>query len=116
MIWDRHAGQIRGLLSGIKKTKIEVLLPHIQEAYREDAYHSLSIEGYQVTEELIQKVASGEWNPNDANGDKSERNALAAKGYHRAFFSINQLLHEHHNENPGAVLEDNLQDVFFSTL
>ena len=28
----------------------------IQETYVQDAYHSLSIEGYQVTEELIEKM------------------------------------------------------------
>ena len=28
-----------------------------------DAYHSLSIEGYRVTQELIEQVQAGDWDP-----------------------------------------------------
>ena len=31
--------------------------------YHDDAYHSLSIEGYLVTPELIERVRLGNWNP-----------------------------------------------------
>src|SRR6478609_4267970 len=37
-------------------------LKHVEEVSREDAYHSLSIEGYKVTPELIEQVRSGTWN------------------------------------------------------
>lgn len=33
------------------------------ERYTADAYHSLSIEGYRVTDALVAKVASGNWRP-----------------------------------------------------
>ena len=39
---------------------IESYLEHVDEKYLEDAYHSLSIEGYQVSRELIEKVRIGQ--------------------------------------------------------
>jgi Fic family protein len=50
----------------------------------EDAYHSLSIERYRVTPELIQKIADGQWNT-DSPEDKQHIAAMAAKGYLLAF-------------------------------
>ncbi len=47
-----------------------------------DAYHSLSIEGYRVSSELIERVRSGNWDPEGA--DRQRRDAMAAKGYHEA--------------------------------
>ncbi|MEA3544729.1 MAG: hypothetical protein U9R69_05845, partial [Thermodesulfobacteriota bacterium] len=38
---------------------IERCMTNIEEKYRTDAYHSLSIEGYRVTNEMIKKVATG---------------------------------------------------------
>jgi hypothetical protein len=50
----------------------------------EDAYHSLSIERYRVTPELIQKIADESWNA-DLSADKQHIAAMAAKGYLLAF-------------------------------
>jgi len=47
-----------------------------------DAYHSLSIEGYSVSSELIERVRSGRWDPDGAG--RLQRDAMAAKGYHEA--------------------------------
>ena len=58
-------------------------LAGVDEISREDAYHSLSIEGYRVTPELIDRARSGEWDPEGA--DRRHRDALAAFGYWRAF-------------------------------
>lgn len=60
---------------------IDTYMEDIEERYQTDAYHSLSIEGYRVTAELIQKVASGNWNPDDNASDTEARNAIAAHGY-----------------------------------
>jgi len=50
-----------------------------------DAYHSLSIERYRVTPELIAKIAQGDWhNKTDAD----HINAMAALGYLRAFEKV----------------------------
>ena len=65
-------------------------LAQIDERYVSDAYNSLSIEGYRVTDELIERVARGDWNPDgDAEHDKT-RDALAARGYYQAFQSVKE--------------------------
>lgn len=63
-------------------------LKSIEDIYRTDAYHSLSIEGYRVTPELIEKVASGSWNPDKHDADRQSRDALAARGYWQAFQAV----------------------------
>ena len=68
-----------------KSIDSSILEKEIEEKYTEDAYHSLSIEGYKVTRELINNVAGGNWNPDKNYGDGDTRNALAAKGYFNAF-------------------------------
>ena len=60
-------------------------LSHVDGIYRDDAYHSLSIEGYRVTPELIERVRSGNWDPDDNEADRQSRDALAARGYWQAF-------------------------------
>jgi len=56
--------------------------------YKNDAYHSLSIEGYSVTPELIEHVRSGAWDPDHHDADRNNRDALAARGYWQAFQSV----------------------------
>ena len=63
----------------------EAYLSSVDETYRSDAYHSLSIEGYRVTPELIERVRSGDWDPDDRDSDRRSRDALAARGYWQAF-------------------------------
>ena len=53
--------------------------------YRRDAYHSLSIEGYRVSPQLVERVRSGGWRPDTDPGDAPARDALAARGYWQAF-------------------------------
>ena len=53
----------------------------VDEVYRTDAYHSLSIEGYRVTDALIRRVTDGDWNPQARADDADARNAMAARGY-----------------------------------
>jgi hypothetical protein len=67
---------------------IEDYLKQVEENYTTDAYHSLSIEGYRVTSELIEKVRSGNWNPDANETDREQKNALAARGYYLAFQDI----------------------------
>lgn len=63
-------------------------LKNIDEIYITDAYHSLSIEKYKVTPELIERVKSGKWNLGDNEEDKKHRDAMAARGYWLAFNSV----------------------------
>ncbi|MDA1231485.1 MAG: Fic family protein, partial [Planctomycetota bacterium] len=60
-------------------------LKYVEEIYAMDAYHSLSIEGYRVTPELVDRVRSGRWNPDKNADDRAQRDALAARGYFQAF-------------------------------
>ncbi len=61
-------------------------LERMEAQYKLDAYHSLSIEGYRVTDELINKVRSGAWEPEGDDADS--KNALAARGYWQAFQAV----------------------------
>ena len=63
-------------------------LKQIQERYVADAYNSLSIEGYQVTDELIERIAKEGWNPEISEEDKKSKDTLAARGYFLAFNEV----------------------------
>ncbi|MDE0622996.1 MAG: Fic family protein [Bryobacterales bacterium] len=63
----------------------ESYLRAVDDIYQSDAYHSLSIEGYRVSPSLIERVASGNWNPEDSAADRASRDALSARGYWVAF-------------------------------
>jgi len=67
-------------------TDIGAALKDIEARYVSDAYHSLSIEGYRVTPALIERVRSGNWNPDGM--DKDARDAMAAKGYFEAHTEV----------------------------
>jgi len=71
-----------------KKTNIDAYMKHVEEIYVTDAYHSLSIEGYRVSAELIERVRSGAWHPDNNEKDREQTNALAARGYHEAFGAV----------------------------
>lgn len=64
---------------------IRPYLDRVDEVYVNDAYHSLSIEGYAVSPELIEKVRNGEWNPSSNEADRQNENALAARGHWESF-------------------------------
>ncbi len=63
-------------------------MQNVEDQYSADAYHSLSIEGYRVTNSLVERVRSGEWNPQLNNEDRQSRDALAARGYFEAFQAV----------------------------
>ena len=89
---------------GIPEDK-ESYVKKIEELYTSDAYHSLSIEGYRVSLELIERLRSGNWNPDDNEEDRNHRDALAARGYWQAFQavedSIKKILNGH---NAGQII------------
>ncbi len=86
---------------------INAYLKRVQEVYVTDAYHSLSIEGYRVSPELIERVRRGNWNPDMDDQDREHRNALAARGYWQAFQAVQKSLGRVlRRENPGAVADE----------
>ncbi len=66
----------------------DAYLKAVDEVFVSDAYHSLSIEGYRVSPELIERVGSGGWDPENDKDDREHRNALAARGYYDAFITV----------------------------
>lgn len=64
---------------------MESILSMMDATYIKDSYNSLSIEGYKITEGLLEKVRSGIWDPKNDEEDKERKNALAARGYYQAY-------------------------------
>ena len=86
-MWDAMRAPVIGALPaapGIPRNTRRYLKA-VDDIYVNDAYHSLSIEGYRVSPELIERVRTGAWNPEQNPQDREDRNALAARGYHDAF-------------------------------
>lgn len=97
---------------GIPKNKKEYM-KRVEEIYVTDAYHSLSIEKYKVTPELIERIRSGTWDLKNNEEDKQQCNAMAAKGYWEAFKiverSIGSILD---GKNAGTVVDDDHGDWY----
>jgi hypothetical protein len=92
---------------------VEEIISDIREKYTADAYNSLSIEGYQVTAELIERIESGRWDPESDVEDRRQRDVLAAKGYQQAFQAVLASVRRVVNrENPGQVFEEELQNWY----
>ena len=89
MMWEQmradilaHAPRAPGL-----PQDAQAYLHSVEDTYATDAYNSLSIEGYRVSAALIERVRSGDWDP-DSEADRDRRNALAARGYWQAFQKV----------------------------
>lgn len=88
-------------------------LKAVEDVYVNDAYHSLSIEGYRVSPALIERVRSGGWDPAGHAEDREDRNALAARGYHDAFQGVKaSVARVLRGDNPGAVAHDDHADWY----
>jgi fido (protein-threonine AMPylation protein) len=82
-------------------------LKRVEDVYVTDAYHSLSIEGYRVSPELIERVRSGTWNPDADENDREHRNALAARGYWQAYQAVRKSIDKILiGNNPGSVVDE----------
>ena len=80
-------------------------LQRVDDIYKSDAYHSLSIEGYSVTPEIIDRVRQGNWNPDNDEADRKNRDALAARGYWQAFQAVKEAVGKViGGENAGALV------------
>jgi fido (protein-threonine AMPylation protein) len=90
-------------MPGLPKDRGEYL-KFVDEIYKSDAYHSLSIEGYSVTPELIERVRAGGWDPVNHDDDRKNRDALAARGYWQAFQAVKASVSDIiAGANPGAL-------------
>jgi hypothetical protein len=83
-------------------------MKRVEEIYVTDAYHSLSVEGYRVRAELIERARANNWNPDKNTEDREYRDALAARGYYDAFRSVQQSVKKVlKKENAGRVAAEN---------
>lgn len=82
-------------------------LKSVDDVFVTDAYHSLSIEKYIVTPDLIEKVRKGTWNAKGNEEDRKQRDAMAAKGYWDAFQAVEQSINRILNgSNAGKTADD----------
>jgi hypothetical protein len=80
-------------------------LSFVDDIYQSDAFHSLSIEGYSVTPALVERVQRGDWDPDHHDGDRKNRDALAARGYWQAYQTVKTSVAEILNgANAGALV------------
>ena len=111
-----YASRIRLMWMQMRKVVLEIVkvkptkkdaasvLAMMDATYVKDSYNSLSIEGYKITEELLERVRSGNWNPEKDEEDKERRNALAARGYYQAYELLKQGVAECFSGQPPALL------------
>jgi Fic/DOC family len=82
-------------------------MKQVEAIYITDAYHSLSIERYKVTPQLVERVRSGNWDSKNNEADKLQRDAMAARGYwlatQKVRDSIQKILT---GSNAGTVADD----------
>lgn len=90
-----------------KPSDIEKFVAVVEDRYQTDAYHSLSIEGYRVTTELIQNVATGNWSPEVNASDAEVKNAIAAHGYWLAHNEVKETIRRVlSGANPGSTFRN----------
>jgi hypothetical protein len=66
----------------------DAYLNAIDRVYSRDAYHSLSLEGFNVSPDLIERVRASDWDSTQSEADRHSRDARAASGYWRAFQKV----------------------------
>jgi fido (protein-threonine AMPylation protein) len=107
MLWESMRGAVVGTFPkapGLPKDK-GAYLRFVDEVYQSDAYHSLSIEGYSVTPEIIERVRKGHWGPEHDEDDRKSRDVLVARGYWQAFQLVKGAVEKViEGKNAGAVL------------
>lgn len=98
-----------------KAVDIQAYMAEVEDKYVTDAYHSLSIEGYRVTPELIELVRSGNWQAQGSDESKQHLDAMAARGYWDAFQEVKKaVLVVLEGGNSGEVLEQSYSDWYFA--
>ena len=107
MMWESMRGAVMETFPkapGLPKDRA-AYLQRVDEIYKSDAYHSLSIEGYSVTPKIIDRVRQGNWNPDNDEADRKNRDALAARGYWQAFQAVKEAVGKViGGENAGALV------------
>lgn len=115
LLWQSMRAQMVGIFPaapGIPADKIKYL-QNVEELYVTDAYHSLSIERYRVTPELIEGVRTGQWNSKEHEEDRRQKDAMAARGYWQAFQQVKKTISKIlDGGNAGKAAGDEHQDWY----
>lgn len=97
----------------VSAVDVSSYLAQVDERYGSDAYNSLSIEGYQVTDEMIARVARGDWDPDGDPEQQKTRDGLAARGYYQAFHAVKHSISRiFAGENVGEVVRRDHHDWY----
>lgn len=112
-IWQRDRQTIIDLLPApTVPIEVDEVLKKIDDAYTHDAWNSLSIEGYRVSEELIDKIRGGSWDPEADRSDATSRDVMAAKGYWNVFQSAREVVKTSIERGEPVSVRDNLSDWY----
>lgn len=91
----------------------EKYMKEVEDIYITDAYHSLSIERYRVTPELVERVRSGTWDIANNEEDKKQRDAMAARGYWQATQKVRESISKIlDGKNSGIVTDEDHGDWY----
>ncbi len=115
LMWQAMRGEIIErfpVAPGIPKD-IKVYLKRVEDIYTTDAYHSLSIEGYRVSLELIERVRSGNWNPDTNPEDQKHKDALAARGYWQAYQKVRDSVEQVLQGNDAGTVADEAHRIWY---
>lgn len=109
-LWEQHRETVAACrpANGMVDVSPADYLARVQAIRADDAYHSLSIERYRVTPELIKKVAEEGWDPINDAADQKQIAAMAAKGYLDAFELVRDAAaqaYEHRTVTPGLAAQ-----------
>ncbi len=115
LMWQNMREDVVANFTRLKSNlSVKEFLERMETRYKLDAYHSLSIEGYRVTDELINKVKSGAWKPDGE--DMDSKNALAARGYWQAFQEVKKSVSDIFKGNNSAEVAERDLAVWHSEM
>jgi hypothetical protein len=118
LMWNNMRKPIIGLFPdapGLPRD-IERYMKSVSDKFIQDAYNSLSIEGYRVSSELIERVRTGQWNPEDSESDRDHKNAMAARGYYQAFQVVQKSIQSILNGQNSGKVTDNEHGIWYREL
>jgi fido (protein-threonine AMPylation protein) len=114
-MWESMRGKVLDIFPpppGLPEDRA-AFLQFVDDIYRSDAYHSLSIEGFSVSEALVERVRAGNWDPAHHDDDRHSRDALAARGYWQAFQAVKASIGEIiSGANPGRLARASHRDWY----
>ena len=94
---------------------VPAVLAMMEENHVRDAFHSLTIEGYQVSEDLIGKVASGSWSPEVPETESERISSMSARGYFETFKKVKESVRRCiGGESPSDVIERDIPKWYAS--